>query len=317
MTVVIGTRGSELAMWQANYVRDALLRIHGNLDVRLDVIKTQGDQRLGADTPGPLDKGLFTREIERALLAGEVSLAVHSLKDLPTEQPDGVMIAAVPAREDPADVLISKSGLGLADLPAGATVLTGSPRRGSQVLHRRNDLRIAPIRGNVPTRLRKLAESDAEAVVLARAGLVRLGLDEPITERLDPAWFLPACGQGALALQVRTDDAETAGLAAALDDPASHRVGAAERAFLAGMGAGCRAPLGAYARYEGDELSGSGMIGSLDGSRVLCQEVSGVVADLQAAEALGQLLAQRLSGDGAMDIIDEARRAAEASEDVG
>lgn len=317
MTVVIGTRGSDLAMWQASYVRDALREAHAELDVRLAVIKTVGDQRLQADAPGALDKGLFTREIEQALLGGDVSMAVHSLKDLPTEHPEGLTIAAVPAREDPADVLISKSGLGLADLPAGATVLTGSPRRASQVGHCRNDLKIAPIRGNVPTRLRKLAESDAEAMVLARAGLVRLGLDDSITERLDPARFLPACGQGALALQVRTDDADTTGLVATLDNAPSHRAVAAERAFLAGMGAGCRAPLGAYARYEGDELSVLGMVGSLDGSRILCQDVAGAAADLQAAEALGQLLARRLSDDGAMDIIDEARRAAERSEDVG
>ena len=234
--IVIGTRGSELALWQANHIRDCLLAGHSDVEVELEIIRTKGDKVLETPLHAMLDKGLFTRQIEDALLAGKVDLAVHSLKDLPTESPERLALAAVPAREDPADALISKDGLALADLPAGSAVLTGSLRRGAQLLHLRPDLELRPLRGNVRTRLRKLTESDAAATVMARAGLVRLGLDGHITERLDPTEFLPACGQGALGLQIRQDDAVVHDRLAFLDDPDARYAVSAERSFLAALG---------------------------------------------------------------------------------
>ncbi len=305
--IVIGTRGSELALWQANWVRSALLAAHEGLTVELAIIRTKGDEVLETPLHAMLDKGLFTRQIEEALLAGRVSLAVHSLKDLPTESPAGLALAAVPQREDPADVLISKDGLTLKDLPAGSAVLTGSLRRGAQLLHFRPDLRASPLRGNVPTRLRKLAESDAAATVMARAGLVRLGLAAHITERLAPEEFLPACGQGALGLQVRAADAPVRELLAALDHPPTRRAVSAERAFLAGLGGGCHVPVGAHAIAvdAGAALRVTGMVASLDGSKFLKATVAGPVDEPDAAVGLGRRLADELRAAGCQEILDE------------
>ncbi|HUU58081.1 MAG TPA: hydroxymethylbilane synthase, partial [Phycisphaerae bacterium] len=231
--IVIGTRGSELAMRQAGLIRDALAAEHPGLEVTLRVVHTTGDRDLRSPAQQTSGKGMFTTEIEAELLSGSISLAVHSMKDLPTRLPDGLVVGAVTRREDPADVLVSSSGCVLADLPRRAKVLTGSPRRRALLLHRRPDLRVLPVRGNVPTRLRKLEESGADAVVLARAGLVRLGLSDRVTERLDPAEFVPACGQGALAVEIRQSDDELLRLVRAVDDPESRYAVAAERVCLA------------------------------------------------------------------------------------
>ena len=306
--LVIGTRGSELALWQANHIRDCLQAAHSDLQVELEIIQTKGDKVLDTPLHAMLDKGLFTRQIEEALLAGQVDLAVHSLKDLPTESPEGLALAAVPKREDPADALISKDGLALADLPDGAAVLTGSLRRGAQLLHHRPDLELEPLRGNVPTRLRKLDESDAAATVMARAGLVRLGLDGTITQRLDPADFLPACGQGALGLQIRQDDSAVRERLAVLDDPATRLAVLAERGFLAALGGGCQTPLGAYARMAEAEMTLTAMVASLDGSRYLKQEVAGPVADAAEADALAGQLAENFQAAGGQEILDEVAR---------
>ncbi|MDP6381236.1 MAG: hydroxymethylbilane synthase, partial [Phycisphaerae bacterium] len=214
----IGSRGSALALYQAGYVRACLLTKRPDLEIVLKVIRTKGDKVSDAALSDIGDTGLFTKEIDKALLDGSIDLAVHSLKDLPTQPVPGLTLGAVAGREDPADVLIAKDGLTLEGLPAGATVLTGSLRRQAQVLHRRPDLAIAPIRGNVQTRLKKLDSSDAHATVLARAGLVRLNLTDHITERFDPADFLPACGQGALAIVIRADDTQVAKLCRSIDD---------------------------------------------------------------------------------------------------
>ena len=209
---VIGTRGSPLAMWQADYVRRALIEAHPGLEVRIEIIRTTGDVLLEPPLARIGGTGVFTKEIENALLKRQVDLAVHSLKDLPTQLADGLRLAAVLKREDPADALVARDGRSLAQLPAGAKVLTGSLRRQAQLLHRRPDLKIAQMRGNVQTRLDKFDASDASAMLLACAGLARLNLSGRITERLDPAEFLPACGQGALAVEVRADDARAAEL---------------------------------------------------------------------------------------------------------
>ena len=322
MRICIGTRGSALAMWQANFVRAALERLDPALKVRLAMIRTTGDRdqqtplsALGGATAfgqqGRLRRlagvGLFTREIERALLAGSVDLAVHSLKDLPTMPAEGLTLAAIMAREDPADAVIAAGGLTLAQLPRGAQVMTGSLRRGAQLLHRWPDLHIRPVRGNVPTRVRKFDESDADAIVLARAGLVRLELAGRITERLNPAGFLTACGQGALAVQVRADDEALLAFCGQLDDTESHRATFAERAFLAVLGGGCRVPVGVYARFTGGpaELTIAGMVASEDGARLVEQTACGVAASPEDAAELGRRLGEAVSAAGGAAILEE------------
>ena len=302
----IGTRGSALALWQARHVRELLLAAHGGLEIALEVIKTRGDKMLEGALSKIGGKGIFTGEIEEALLAGRVDLAVHSLKDLPTEQPAGLTLAAIHRREDPADALISRDNRPLGQLPRGATVLTGSLRRQVQLRHCRGDLKVQALRGNVNTRLRKFEESNADAVVLAAAGLVRLGLGDRITQRLDPAEFLPACGQGALAVEIRADNARLAELCQPLDHMETRQAAAAERALLSAMGGGCQVPLGAYGRFERPgELTLTGMVANLDASQFLRQEVAGPAGDAEAAVQLGIQLGQILKSMGAERIIGE------------
>ncbi|MHC4480990.1 MAG: hydroxymethylbilane synthase, partial [Planctomycetota bacterium] len=279
--LTIGTRGSALALWQAGFVRSALTEAHDGLRVELEVVRTRGDRIKDAPLNKVGGKGLFTKEIEQKLLSGEVDLAVHSLKDLPVDLPEGLALAAVTAREDPADVLVAAGGSGLEGLPEGAEVWTGSLRRRAQLLHRRPDLQVRPVRGNVETRLRKFDESGADAIVFARAGLARLGLLGRVTERLDPASFLPACGQGALAVEVRADDGRTARLCRALDDLDCRIATMAERAFLRELGGGCQVPIGAFARREASSPSFllTGMVAGLDGARLLRGTLSIPAAD--------------------------------------
>ncbi len=300
--LVIGTRGSALAMWQANRVRDALGALHPGLEVRLEVIKTKGDRILHTALHQMLDKGLFTKEIQAALLAGTVDLAVHSLKDLPTEETDGLTLAAVAMREDPADAMVTKGAASLATLAEGAKVFTGSLRRRAQLLHAREDLQVLPIRGNVGTRLRKFDESDADAIVFARAGLVRLGLADRITQRLDPVKFLPACGQGALGIEIRRDDKRVADRVGLLDDAPARAAVTAERAFLAELGGGCQVPVGAHARTDSDGrmLTITGMVADLEGRRLVCHTMSGRI---EQSEPLGRHLAEYVLAEGAGEIL--------------
>ena len=305
--LLMGTRGSALAMWQANWVRDALLRVRPDLRINLQVIRTRGDKEKDAAV-NPLDgRGIFTKEIERALLTGLVDMAVHSLKDLPTRLADGLALAAVTVREDPADVVLARAGLTLERLPDAAKVMTGSLRRRAQLLHRRPDLVICPVRGNIQTRLRKFDEADADAILLARAGLARLDLVARISERLDPADFLPACGQGALAVEIQADDGRLAELCRPLDDFESRTATCAERSFLAALGGGCQVPVGAYARFACDppELTITGMVANLDGSRLLLHTVSGPAAGREEAAALGRELAELLRAAGGRGILEE------------
>lgn len=306
--LLIGTRGSALAMWQADFVRKALLEQHPSLRIHLEVIRTRGDRVKDMPLSVMGGKGIFTKEIERALLAGSVDLAVHSLKDLPTSLPEGLVIGAVAAREDPADVLIARYELTLEQLPRAAKVMTGSLRRKAQLLHRRPDLTILPVRGSIQTRLMKFEKSSADAILLARAGLARLGLDSRIVERLDPASFLPACGQGALAVEIRADDARLAELCRTLDDSESRAATCAERSFLAALGGGCQVPVGAYARLAGGpaEITVTGMVANLDGSRLLRRTISGRVAGADGAAALGRELAEVLRSAGCEAILADA-----------
>jgi hydroxymethylbilane synthase len=305
-SIVIGTRGSDLALWQANHVRDALLIAHDDLEVKLEIIHTKGDLILQTPLHKMLDKGLFTKEIESALLAGTIDLAVHSLKDLPTQLPQGLAMAAIGKREDPADVLVGKTGDTLEDLPKGAPVLTGSLRRAAQMLDARGDLDIRPVRGNVATRLRKLDESDAAAIILASAGLVRLGLADRITHRLDPERFLPACGQGALGIEIRDGDKEVADMLTPLDDMPTRVAVTAERTFLGTLGGGCQAPIGAFGRIsDSGTLVLTGMVATLDGTQLIKQTIQSEQATPESAEALGRDLAKNVCLSGAREILDE------------
>ena len=266
--VTIGTRGSALAVAQSELVAAALVARHPGLLVRTVRITTTGDRVLDQPLSDLGGKGLFVGEIEEALRAGRIDLAVHSAKDLPTEPPPDLELAAFPARADIRDVLVSRAGVPLDALPPGARVGTSSPRRACQIAARRPDLLALPIRGNVDTRLRKLGAGEFDALVLAAAGLLRLGRADAITEWLSSAVMLPAAGQGALAIQIRSGDRAVARIV----EPLTHRATAiavtAERAFLHALGAGCSAAAGASARLEGDAFEIEGLIGSVDGRLV-------------------------------------------------
>lgn len=295
--LVIGTRGSALALKQSGGVRRLLEQHHG-LQCELRTISTTGDVQL--DTPLPVigGKGVFTAELEAALRAGTIDLAVHSLKDLPTTEVAGIAIGAISSREDARDALVSRSGLGLRDLPAGARVGTSSTRRGAQLLAFRRDLQLKDIRGNVDTRIRKLEAGDYDAIVLAAAGLNRLGLQDRASELLGFDVMLPAPAQGALAIQCRADDQETLRLLAVLDDRAVRRAVTAERAFLQALGGGCAAPVAAFASAEGATIELHGLVASLDGSGVIRVKGSGTEPG-----TLGEQLASRAMQQGAAEFL--------------
>ncbi len=294
--ITIGTRGSKLALVQTELVRAALLAHHPGLTVAVERITTRGDIILDRSIASAAldDKGLFVAEIEAALRDGRIDLAVHSAKDLPSTLPPDMTIAAWTERADPRDVLVSRAGK-LAELPPGAWVGTSSPRRACQLRARRPDLTIRDIRGNVDTRLRKLAEGDYDAIVLAAAGLDRLGLTDVVTESFTPEFMLPAVGQGALGIETRADDHATARLLAPLADRATTLAVRAERAFLAAVEGGCSAAVAAHATLlDGGGIALGGLIGALDG-RIVRGERSGGV---NAAERLGATLAAELLAAG-------------------
>ncbi|HWC95706.1 MAG TPA: hydroxymethylbilane synthase [Candidatus Sulfopaludibacter sp.] len=293
--LVIASRGSQLALWQAHWV-EAQLAAAGH-QCRIEIIKTTGDKITDVPLAKVGTKGLFTKEIEEALLDGRADLAVHSLKDLPTELPSGLVLAAVPQREDPRDAVIGKR---LADLPHGALVGTSSLRRSAQLRKLRPDLRIESVRGNLDTRLRKLDEGQYHAILLAAAGLKRLGWGDRIAEILDAEVMCSAVGQGALAIETR---ASGAGFDAcsALDHAESHAAVMAERGVLAALGGGCQVPIGAYATVEGDTIHLLGVVASPDGSEIIRANADGAVSD---AEALGRGLGAALLEQGARQILD-------------
>ncbi len=297
--VIIGTRGSKLALWQAEWVRSALLALWPGISVELAVIKTQGDKILDVPLAQVGGKGLFVKEIEEALQDGRVDLAVHSMKDMPAEIPEGLAVGAVPERESPTDVLISRDGARLAELASGSLIGTSSLRRAAQLRHARPDLRIAPLRGNLDTRLRKLETGDLSAVVLAAAGVKRLGLEERITETLDPGLMLPAVGQGALCIEIRADDRRIGPLVAGLDHPDSHAAVAGERSFLRRLEGGCQVPIAGHGRVDGDRFALTGLVAEVDGSTLIRHSLSGPRQD---AAAIGVELAEVLLTRGA-DII--------------
>ncbi|MBI3332899.1 MAG: hydroxymethylbilane synthase [Candidatus Omnitrophica bacterium] len=296
--VRIGTRGSALAQAQANEVKEALEKAHPDLRCELTVIRTTGDDFPPAAASGTgAIKGLFVKEIEEALLGGEVELAVHSVKDLQAELPAGLRIGAILKRQDPRDALVTKGeGKRLTDLPPQARVGVSSLRRQSQLARLRRDLIFSPIRGNVDTRLRKLDGEEYAALVLAACGLIRLGLKERISETFEPARMVPAPGQGALGVEIREDNAELAGWLAAVNDPDSQAEIEAERAFLKALGGGCSVPVGALARVHGESLTLTGAVLSPDGLKAIRKETTG---PRRSAERIGTELASHLRADGA------------------
>ncbi|MEZ4767144.1 MAG: hydroxymethylbilane synthase [Caldilineales bacterium] len=307
-TLRLGTRGSALARWQTDYVAGLLQAAWPGLVCTVEVFLTQGDQIL--DTPLPLigGKGLFTAELEAALRSGQIDLAVHSLKDLPTEVPAGLALGAVPQRADAADVLISRAGYTLETLPAGAAVGTSSRRRAAQLLAWRPDLRILDLRGNVDTRIRKALDAGGpyDAVVLAHAGLARLGRTDVISQVLPLDVMLPAPAQGALGIQCR-DEAATLKLLAPLNHAATRQAVDAERAFLTGLGGGCSVPIAAFATVDGDRVFLRGRVSAVDGSRQI--DLSGTLAAGDASR-LGRDLARRALAEGAGDLLAAAGDAA-------
>ena len=303
----IGTRSSELALRQARLVQAALAA--RGLESELVTFKTVGDKRLDEPLSSIGAKGLFTKELETALQKKKIDLAVHSLKDLPTESPEGLIVGAVLQREDPRDVLVINSrilGESLEDLPPGSRVGTSSLRRRAQLLARRPDLEVAELRGNVPTRLKKIDEGRVHAAILAAAGLHRLGAQQHITCYLDAPEWLPAAGQGAIAVQIRAEDARIRELAEAMNDAPTMRAVHAERAFLAALEGGCQVPIGALAIQESEGAVLHGMIADINGSRV----VRGFIAmDVNDPELSGIRLANQLRGEGASEILEGLRRA--------
>jgi hydroxymethylbilane synthase len=301
MKLVFATRPSALARWQTQWVIQALQKAHTGLVCEEKVITTQGDKILDKPLPEIGGKGLFTQELESELLSGAVHCAVHSLKDLPVENPQGLTVGCIPARAEVRDALISKHNLTLATLPPNAVVGTSSLRRAAQLLAARPDLRIESLRGNVDTRLRKALEGQYDAIILAGAGLTRLGLERHVGEWLSLDVMLPAPGQGALAVQCRADDETTLRLLAALEDEVTRKAITAERAFLKGLGGGCAVPVAAYAGRLGEERSELGLTGlviSEDGTKAI--RVRGEGPD---APQLGNALAQKAIAQGAGEIL--------------
>ena len=301
-TLVLGSRASKLALQQSEWFQAQVQAIAPDIRVTLTRIQTSGDKIVDVPLAKIGGKGLFVKEIEEALLSGEIDFAVHSMKDVPTQLPDGLEILCVPPREDSRDALISRTGCRFQELPVGARVGSSSLRRQSQFLHARPDLRIEMLRGNLDTRLKKLKEGQFDAIILAAAGLRRLGWTEEITEYLDPQLCLPAIGQGALGIEGRSDDQFVRSILNRLTHPPTHVAVAAERALLHRLEGGCQVPIAAYATLMNDQLHLEGLVASVDGKTVIRDAVQGARAE---AQVLGTRLAERLLARGADKILGE------------
>jgi hydroxymethylbilane synthase len=299
-TIRIATRKSPLAMWQAEHVADALRVAHPGLRVEILGMSTQGDKILDTPLAKIGGKGLFVKELEARMLEGDADIAVHSMKDVPVELPRGLHLPVIMQREDPRDAFVSNRHAAFDALPEGAVVGTSSLRRQCQIADRRPDLRIESLRGNVNTRLRKLDEGQYDAVILAAAGLIRLGFGERIRHPLDPADSLPAIGQGAVGIECRADDERINALLAPLHDPDTACRVTAERAMNARLEGGCQVPIGGHAVLEGDQLWLRGLVGSVDGSEIVRAEIRGPRGE---AARLGEALADELLEHGAAEIL--------------
>ena len=310
-----GTRASRLALWQTEHVIARLAQAWPHLAFERVRIRTLGDRVINVPLPRIGDRGLFTRELEDALRSGAIDFAVHSLKDLPTEQPEGLALGAVLSREDPAEVLVSQNGGTLSDLPPGARLGTSSLRRRAQIMAVRPDLDIVDIRGNVPTRIEKVRRGEYDATLLALAGLRRLELTNAASEVLGSDVIVPAPGQGALAVQVRADDERIRRMVAAIDDLPTRLATAAERRVLNALEGGCQAPIGALATWTAPgRLHLVGLVAGIDGRRLLRATGERSVVNEPEARALGKSVAAALAAQGARGLIDAARQLAGAGD---
>ena len=300
--IIIGSRGSQLALWQANWVKSQLENLHSNADISIRVITTSGDKIKDVPLSKIGGKGLFVKEIEEALLAKEIDLAVHSMKDVPIEIPPELEISIITKRENPLDALISKNGKKLADLPQGATIGTSSLRRSSQLLNHRNDFKIHPLRGNVDTRLKKVEEGKYDAILLASAGLNRLGWSNRITEEISHEIIIPAMGQGALGIETRLGDTKTYNFISSLNHEQTNYEVSAERALVGKLDGGCQVPIGAYAKIEDNLITLKGLVASLDGKIIHKSEIVGPIED---AINIGQDLGEELLKMGANEILEK------------
>lgn len=298
-SITIGTRGSQLALWQSQYIKNQINNHYPNLDVRLKIIKTKGDTIQDRSLVG-LGKGVFTKEIEIALLDKEIDIAVHSLKDLPTEIPEGLCITAIPTREDPRDILITEKNASFNNLPNGAKIGTSSPRRKAQLLHLRSDLKIVDIRGNVDTRIDKLYNTDLDGIILAAAGIKRLQKEDLITQYFDINQIVPAVGQGALAIQVCEDNTAIIELLHPINDIKTSTEISAERTVLEVIGGGCQLPVGAYADSSDDELLLIASVCHPNGSHRIIEECSGEFIN---AIDIGRIVAEKLLNNGAEKLL--------------
>lgn len=302
-TIHIGTRDSLLALWQAEWVRDRLKSIYPDTEFILVPMKTKGDKILDVPLAKIGDKGLFTKELEYGLLEGKIDLAVHSLKDMPTLLPSGLEIAACCEREEPRDVFLSKDGTSLADLPQGSIIGTSSLRRKAQLHHYRPDLAFADLRGNLQTRWRKLEESQMAGIVLAAAGVKRLGWEERITEIIPEEIMLSAVGQGSIAIEIASEREDIRPIVKALSHPETELAVRSERVLMRRLEGGCQIPIGGFAIVQEGEVFLKGMVASLDGQRVLKASATG-----QDPEKVGNLVAEKLIAQGALEILNDIRK---------
>ena len=302
--IKVGTRDSVLAMWQTQFVVDCLKKATDDYEFEIVSLKTKGDKILDVSLAKIGDKGLFTKELEVGLLEKEVDMAVHSMKDMPTVLPDGLQISSVLKRHNPADVLISEKYHSFAELPEGAKIGTSSLRRKSQILHARPDLDIHDVRGNLQTRMRKMKEQNFDGIILAAAGVERLGWDDKISEQLSYEICLPAVSQGAIGVETRANDPEIISLVQLINDKETEICIAAERALLKALEGGCQIPIAAFAELDGDQMRLRGLVGSLDGKTVIRSELNGSSAE---AVAMGEKLAKTLADQGGKAILDQIR----------
>tara|TARA_Y100001960_G_scaffold49848_1_gene50557 strand:- start:5347 stop:6276 length:930 start_codon:yes stop_codon:yes gene_type:complete len=300
--IIIGSRGSPLALWQANWVKGLLLENHFDLAVDIKIIKTSGDKIQNMPLAKIGGKGLFVKEIEEGLLRQEVDFAVHSMKDMPISFPMNLCIACVTKRENPFDALISRNGVNLADLPKGAKIGTGSLRRISQLMNYRPDLEMVPLRGNLETRLKKLEMEGLDAIILAAAGLIRMGWSDRITEFISPEILLPAMGQGAVGIETRKNDVDNQILLADIDDEDTHYALDAERALVSQLQGGCNVPIGAFATLDQDQITLTGLVASLDGKTLYKKKLTDLKTN---ASALGRKIGDELIGMGGNRIMQE------------
>ncbi len=300
--IKIGTRGSPLALRQSGWVKEALAELYPRLEIEMTIIKTSGDKIQDVPLATVGGKGLFVKEIEEALLEKRIDLAVHSLKDMPGELPEGLIIGAVPVREDPRDVLISRDGLHLEEFPAQSKIGTGSLRRQAQILRYRPELKIIPIRGNLDTRIKKIESEGLTGVILAAAGLNRMGLQDKISQYLDLDVCLPAVGQGTLALEIREEDLGIRDLIQVIHHSPTALCTAVERSFLTRLQGGCQVPIAGHARLEGQRIILKGLIAGLNGRTIIQDQIE---SDFSDPTGMGFRLAERLLEKGGQKILEE------------